>query len=97
MKKKFKFTDKQIITFTKKWTNRLLWCGVFWVTCSYILAFIGKTEIAESLSKAVVTIIIGTFVPYLVKSFFETFCEKHNELKEKGLTEDVSVETKEVE
>jgi hypothetical protein len=84
-KPKVKSTEKQTFTFTKKWTNRILWCGLFWITCSYILAFLGKADIAESLSETVATIIIGTFIPYLCKAFFETYAEKSNALKAKEL------------
>ena len=77
--------DKTILTFTKKWVNRLLWFGVIWITWSYILASFGKVSIAESLSQTVAEVIIATMLGYLTKAFFETFCEKKNELKEKEM------------
>ena len=50
-------------------TKRIVWAclinGIGWVWCSYVLAFLGRTEIAESLSRTAVTEIIG------VKSLFE--------------------------
>ena len=39
---------------------------------SYLLAFLGRTEIAENLSMTVVTTIIGTVITYCIKSFKET-------------------------
>ena len=42
-----------------------------WGWCSYILAYLGRFEIAESLSQTAVTAIIGTFVTYAVKSAVE--------------------------
>ena len=59
-------------TFTKKWVSRLLWLGCIWITLSYILAFRGAVQIAESLSSTVVSVMIATILGYLCKSFFET-------------------------
>ena len=59
-------------TFTKKWVNRLLWFGCICISMSYVLAFLGKEQIAESLSETVATVIIATIIPYFCKSFFET-------------------------
>lgn len=73
--------NNYILTFTKKWVGRLLWFGVAWITASYILAFMGKEQIAETLSSNVITVVIATILGYLLKAFFETYCEKRNELK----------------
>lgn len=78
-----KIDDKSIMTFTKKWVNRLLWFGVVWITWSYILASFGKETIAEALSQTVAEVIIATVLGYLCKAFFETYSQKKNELKEK--------------
>lgn len=83
--KKEKSQDKIIVTFTKKWVSRLLWFGIIWVSWSYILASFGKESIAESLSQTVAEVIIATMIGYLGKSFFETYSEKKNELKEKEM------------
>ena len=62
-------------TSLKTTTKRALWfClgnGVGWVWCSYVLAFLDRTEIAESLSRTAVTEIIGVVLLYCVKSLFE--------------------------
>ena len=87
-KKETKTQDKTILTFTKKWVNRLLWFGVIWITWSYILASFGKVSIAESLSQTVAEVIIATMLGYLAKAFFETYSEKKNELKEKEMKQD---------
>lgn len=42
-----------------------------WVWCSYILAYLGRFEIAESLSQTAVTAILGAFISYAVKSAME--------------------------
>lgn len=56
-------------------TKRIVWAcltnGIGWVWCSYVLAFLGRTEIAESLSRTAVTEIIGVVLLYCVKSLFE--------------------------
>lgn len=46
----------------------------------FILAFLGRENIAEELGKVIVTEIIGVFLVYCAKSFFETKEEKRNEL-----------------
>ena len=45
--------------------------GVAWVWCSYILAYLGREEIAESLSKVAITEIIGVVLAYCLKSLAE--------------------------
>lgn len=53
---------------------------------SYVLAFLGREQIAESLSQTMVTAIIGTFIGYAAKSYFETKSEKSLEFeKEKHI------------
>lgn len=44
---------------------------------TYVLAWCGRAEIAESLSKTIATAIIGIVVPYFAKSLFENL-SKHN-------------------
>lgn len=59
----------------KNTTKRIVWCclinGILWVWCSYALAFLGKHDIAEGLSKVAVTEIVGVVLVYCVKSLFE--------------------------
>lgn len=45
--------------------------GVAWVWCSYILAYLGRGEIAESLSKVAITEIVGVVLVYCLKSLAE--------------------------
>lgn len=78
MKKKRKIHKN---TFTKIWMNRLLWFCCLWISASYLLAAFGYSEIAETLSQTACTVIIGTVIPYFLKSFFETKEEKKNEMK----------------
>jgi len=64
-------TTKRIIAFC-------LINGVLWVWCSYLLAYLGREEIAESLSQAAVTEIIGVVLVYCCKALFENLA-KHND------------------
>lgn len=63
-------------------TKKILWIclinGILWVWCSYALAFLGMlnenytgASIAESLSSAAITEIIGVVLVYSMKSLFE--------------------------
>lgn len=63
-------------------TKKILWLclvnGILWVWCSYALAFIGMfrenyagASIAESLSTAAITEIIGVVLVYCLKALFE--------------------------
>ena len=56
--------------------------GVAWVWCSYLLAYLGRTQIAESLSKIAITEIIGVIIIYCLKSLFENL-SKNNEWPDK--------------
>jgi hypothetical protein len=69
------------MTFTKKWMNRFCWLFCIWVTLSYVLAFLGKDQIAESLSSNVIQFGIASVLGYFCKSYFETKAEKNHELK----------------
>lgn len=83
-KQRDRIVEKRI-TFTKRWTAILLTMSVIWITLSYVLAFMGKENIAETLSENVMAVIIATFIPYLCKSYFETFASEKNRLKEKEM------------
>ena len=59
-------------TFTKKWVNRLLWLSCLWVTLSFVLAFMGRENIAETLAITALTEIVAVCLGYFIKSFSET-------------------------
>lgn len=63
---------RDIMTFSKKWVSRLMCASIVWISLSYVLAFMGMTDIAESLSSTVVTGVIFVMLPYFAKSLFET-------------------------
>lgn len=62
---------KQKPEYHKRMLNFILYNSVGMMWCSYILAWFGKTEIAESLSKTVTTAIVGVTIPYLVTKTVE--------------------------
>ena len=71
-KRKKKARRSSFGTFTKKWVSQLMYVAMFDIQLSYLLAFMGKEQIAETLSITVVTEIIGVMAVYFVKSFLET-------------------------
>ena len=58
-------------SFTKRKVSLILNHAIIWVYLTYLLAFLGKVDIAENLSITVVKVIIYTFIPYLCKALFE--------------------------
>ena len=63
----------------------LLINSTIWVYCSYILAFLGKEEIAESLSEKVVITIIAVFATYATSTVVEHISEsKRGDINKKS-------------
>jgi len=71
-----------------EFSKKIVWLfainSVIWVYFSYILALLGKEQIAESLSEKVVIQIIGVTLIYCVKSLFENL-SKHNNWPDKPI------------
>ena len=67
-------------------TKQVVWTclinGFAWVWCSYLLAYLGREQIAESLSQVAITEIIGVVLAYCLKSLFENM-SKHNNWPDK--------------
>lgn len=59
------------MTTSKKIVYLCLLNGIAWVWFSYGLAFLGRTEVVETLSITALTEIIAVVFGYLVKSLFE--------------------------
>lgn len=83
MTKKYK---KWLSTFTKKAVAIILVVSLVDLQLSYILAFMGKEQIAESLSSTIADTIIGVMIGYFLKALFETFFEK----REKRLNKEMA-------
>ena len=76
---------KWLSTFSKKAVAIILTVSLIDLQISYILAFLGKEQIAESLSSEIASVIIGVMVGYFMKALFETFFEKREERLNKEL------------
>lgn len=61
--------------------KRVVWVclinGFAWVWCSYILAYLDRVQIAESLSQIAVTEIIGVVLAYCIKSTVENLSKNN--------------------
>ncbi|MDD5021800.1 MAG: hypothetical protein PHR82_06715 [Endomicrobiaceae bacterium] len=57
--------------YSKRLLNRIITHSILMLWATYGLAYLGREEIAETLSKTIVTSIIAIVVGYLVKSVFE--------------------------
>lgn len=68
--------------------------GVAWVWCSYLLAYLGRADIAENLSKVALTEIVAVVLTYALKSLCEnlsknnTWPDKTKESTAKNTTPD---------
>lgn len=78
---------KRKYTTTKLVVWACLFNGFAWVWCSYLLAYLGRAEIAESLSKVAITEIIGVVLVYSVKSLAENI-SKNNDWPDKKAQRD---------
>ena len=65
-----------LMTFTKIAVTAILGVSLVDLQLSYILAFMGKEQIAETLSATIVEMIIGVMLGYFLKALFETFFEE---------------------
>lgn len=68
----------QKTTFTKLVVGFLLANGAVWVYLSYVLAYLGRVEIAEALSQAVVVEILGVTLVYAIKSLTENLSKNNH-------------------
>ena len=68
-------------TYTKKLVKWILAISVFDLQLTYLLAFLGREQIAETLSSDICNVVIGTILGYLAKSFFETREEERIKLE----------------
>ena len=72
-------------TFTKKAVAAILIVALFDLQLTYVLAFLGRIEIAEQLSKTIAGTIIGVMLGYFLKALFETFFEEREKRLNKEL------------
>jgi uncharacterized membrane protein (DUF485 family) len=72
-------------TYTKRLVAIIITVGIIDLQLSYILAFLGKEQIAEKLSVQICITILGTALTYMVRAYFDTKAEKHDEMIKSGL------------
>ena len=78
-KKQEKITKGWLKTYSKKAVTVILAVCLIDLQLSYLLAFLGKEQIAETLSSQIATVIIGVMIGYFLKALFETFFEKRED------------------
>lgn len=88
-RRKAKDKKKRYKTYTKRWLTFILINGVIWIYLSYVLAFLDKIQIAETLSVTAVTSIIATMIGYFCKSAFEKKIGKEKEEYEDLFEKDI--------
>ena len=71
--------NKWLATFSKKAVTLILVVSLIDLQLSYLLAFMGKEQIAETLSSTITETIVGVMLGYFLKALFETFFEKREE------------------
>ena len=72
-------------TITKKWMDIIMTIAIIDMQLPFILAFMNKESIAETLGVTIVTEIIAVFLVYCAKSFFETRESEKIRIKEQEL------------
>lgn len=84
-------------TYTKTMMSLIVRVALVDMQFPFILALLGRDQIAETMGGLIVTEIIGVFLVYCVKSFFETKeSEKVRMIEERRKTE-ISAEAEESE
>lgn len=72
----------RMLEFVNTTSKCLIWFfsinAVLWIWCSYILAFIGQPQIAESLSSNVCIVCIGQMVTYFITKTVENVFRYNN-------------------
>lgn len=65
------YQEKKAIEYHKKLLNFIIFNSIGMMWFSYVLAWYGKTDIAESLSNTVATSIVAVVIPYLITKTIE--------------------------
>lgn len=77
---------KRFNTYTKKMMNRIINVALIDMQFPFLLALLGKENIAETMGGLIITEIIGVFLVYCAKSFFETKEEEKIRLQEQCMS-----------
>ena len=65
--------------------NRIVAAALIDMQFPFVLALLGRDQIAETMGGLIVTEIIGVFLVYCLKSFFETRESEKNRILEKQM------------
>lgn len=79
---------KWLATFTKRAVAIILAVSLIDLQLSYALAFLGKEQIAETLSSTITETIVGVMFAYCAKALFETFFEKREERLNRAINDE---------
>ena len=77
-------------TYTKRLVAIVVFISIIDLQLSYLLAFLDKTQIAESLSNQICVTLLGTVLVYVIRAYFDTKAEKRDEMIKSGLIVDRS-------
>lgn len=81
---------KQNKTYTKVMMDRIIFISLFDLQLPFVLAFLGKENIAETLGGIIATEIISVFLVYCCKSYFETKESEKVRLQEMELQSNIN-------
>lgn len=87
---------KWLSTFSKRAVAIILFVSIVDLQFSYILAYLGKEQIAESLSSTIATVIVGVMLGYFMKALFETFFEEREKRLNRKLEETQGTDNEEI-
>lgn len=90
-----KEAPKIIHTYTKKMMTRIVTVALIDMQFPFVLALLGKDQIAETLGGLIVTEIVGVFLVYCMKSYFETKESEKIRMKEMKLINGTELEGEE--
>lgn len=86
-RRKNKKDESKLISLTTSvkvvWFILINACG--WIWCSYLLAYLGRTQIAEDLSKVALTALVAVILGYYGKALTENI-SKHNSWPDKPVS-----------
>lgn len=75
-------------TYTKNMMNRIITVALVDMQFPFILALLGREQIAETMGGLIVTEIVGVFLIYCAKSFFETRESEKIRIQEKQMEDE---------
>lgn len=87
MKTSGRTSPRRYHTYTKKMMTRIINVALIDMQFPFLLALLGRDQIAETLGGLIVTEIIGVFLVYCAKSYFETREAERIRLKEQRYNE----------